>query len=405
MSFVQARFGGSARRPRSAVSLLGCLALATFATGAFAQSQNGPAQSYEQFVREANANTVTIVAGGPADTSLFIAHDLATVLHCVNGLRVIPIVGRGDANNVYDLLFLRGADLTIVRADVLDRIAETGKYSRNLRDRIVYVAPLFSEEVHLLVSDRIQSIGDLQGKFVNVGPPGSLALAAQAALSQAGVKAIESKFDTSLALERLVDGRLDAVFLTGGKPIPALAALTGVTGLKLLPIAAPAGSSVYQSGKITHEDYPDLVRAGTEISTIAVPSVLAGYNWPDDNPRYAKTKLFTETLFQRLSYLQRPARHAKWSDAALTGTVPGWRRFGPAEPLVAALRGPEIETSAGSAAPTPVAARAPKPGLSDEKIAEMFEARLREYGITPRNSEERGLLLEAFKRRLQANAE
>ncbi|MEO1328421.1 MAG: TAXI family TRAP transporter solute-binding subunit [Pseudomonadota bacterium] len=390
--------------------LLGRVASAGFALTIVAHAaptraqDEGPRQSYDQFVREANQNTVTIVAGGPADTSLFIANDLATVLHCVNGLRVIPMVGRGGANNVYDLLFLRGVDLTIVRADVLDRIAQDERYTRNLRERIVYVAPLFSEEVHLIVSDEVETLADLEGKFVNVGPPGSLALAADSLLSQAGVEVIESKFDTSLAIERLIDGRLDAVFLTGGKPIPALAQLQGSTGLKLLSLSPPGGDTVYAAASFSHEDYPDLVRAGEEVATIAVPSVLAGYDWPADHPRYAKTKLFTETLFERIAYLRRPARHQKWSDAQIAGEVTGWRRFAPAEPLVAALQAPAVETVSIA---TQQASVAPviNAGPSDTEIETMFEQRLAEYGIKPRNDDERALLLDAFKRRLQATAQ
>ncbi len=392
------------RRAGGPAAALILAALATPLAFGVAQAQSdGPAQTYEQFVREANANTVSIVAGGPADTSLFIANDLATVLHCVNGLRVIPMVGRGDANNIYDLLFLRGADLTIVRADVLDRVAEDGRFTRDLRDRIVYLAPLFTEEVHLIVSDRIQSLSDLEGKFVNIGPPGGLALAAEAVLDKAGVEVIASKFDSALAIERLVDGRLDAIFLTGGKPIPALDQVAGVTGLRLLPIEPMAADGVYVPASFSHEDYPDLVRAGEEVATIAVPSVLAGYDWPSDHPRFAKTRLFTETLYSRVDYLRRPARHEKWGDARLTGDVPGWRRFAPAEALVAELRRPE--PTATAATPAALTAAAAPTGPSDAEIEARFEERLAEYGISPRNAEERALLLEAFKRRLQATTQ
>src|SRR5215471_312143 len=56
-----------------------------------------------QWKAKLNANTVSIVAGGPGETYLDVAHDLAVVLND-DSLRVLPIAGIGGAQNVRDVL-------------------------------------------------------------------------------------------------------------------------------------------------------------------------------------------------------------------------------------------------------------------------------------------------------------
>ncbi|MEL6979116.1 MAG: TAXI family TRAP transporter solute-binding subunit [Pseudomonadota bacterium] len=386
-----ARLSGS---PRSAPKPWGPVALAAALAAACLSAGAAAAQSYGQFVREANTNTVTIVAGAPGETSLEIAHDLSTVLHCVDGLRIVPMAGRGDRNNVYDLLFLRGVDMAIVRADVLDHLEQTGEFTGDLKNRVVYVAPLFEQEVHLIAPNDIQSIEDLEGKIVNIGSPGSLGLAARRILTAAGVTVIETKLDNALALERVIDGGIDAMFITGGKPIPLLSQLDRVNGLRLVPLAKP-GDAIYDVGGFTQDDYPSLVPPGRTVETVVVPSVLAVYNWGQENERFDKNALFTRALFKRANYLRRPARHPKWADAPLIGEIAGWRQFAPAESIVAPLRDAAAETIA--------AAPEAEPLPPENQLEAMFERQLQEFGIQPRTAEERALLFAAFKRRVEAS--
>lgn len=364
--------------------------------GASASAGSAAGQSYGQHVREANTNTVSIIASPPGETALEITHDLATVLHCVDGLRIIPIAGRGDRNNVYDLLFLRGVDMAIVRADVLDYLQETGEFTKDLKDRILYVAPLFEQELHLIAPTSIASVADLKGKIVNVGAPGSLGLAARRLLKAQGVDVVETKLDNALALERVIDGGIDAMFITGGKPIPLLNQLERVSGLHLVPLPA-LDNPVYKTGAFSQDDYPTLVPPGQTVPTVTVPSVLAVYNWPSDNERYVKNELFTRALFKRASYLRRPARHPKWANAPLTDQIAGWSQFAPAKEIAEKLRSerqaPAIAAQATAAAAAP----------SEEALQTMFQRQLDEFGIKPRTEEERALLFAAFKRRIEAS--
>lgn len=373
---------------------LGLVLTMAVGIGGFSSAQ---AQSYAERVLKANDRRVGIISSAPGETGIDIANDLSTVLHCVNGLRVLPMVGRGDAQNLQDLLFLRGVDMAIIRADALDELGNQ-KIVPDIKNRVAYIAPLFVQEIHLIAGQDVRSISDLRGKFVNIGGPGDMAIAVKRILKANGLEVIESKFDSALALERVIDGQLDAMFVTGGKPIGLLQRAGAINGLKLLSIPAIPEHPVYKKVTITHEDYPNLVPAGSTVETLGIPSVLTVYNWAADNPRYPQNKLFTDAFFDRLSYLNRPARHPKWASVDPYDDVPGWTRFAAAAERVALKRG-----GATAQASAPAAPAASSAATGAQSLEARFEAQLKQYGIVPRNAEERAQLFEAFKRRSGGN--
>ena len=127
----------------------------------------------ENYRSRLNENVVTIMAGSPSGTDLSIATDIAQVVDDGDNLRVLPIVGRGVAQNVKDVMFLRGVDMGITQANVLKHYAKTGELGSDFMDQVVYVAKLFNEEVHIVVRPDVTDIKQLKGKVVNFGEPGS----------------------------------------------------------------------------------------------------------------------------------------------------------------------------------------------------------------------------------------
>ena len=63
--------------------------------------------------------------------------DIAQVVDDGDNLRVLPIVGRGVAQNVKDVMFLRGVDMGITQANVLKHYAKTGELGSDFMDQIV----------------------------------------------------------------------------------------------------------------------------------------------------------------------------------------------------------------------------------------------------------------------------
>jgi hypothetical protein len=105
----------------------------------------------------------------------------------------------------------------------------------------------------------------------------------------------------------------------------------------------------YYPSALKTEDYPSFLPPGSSIDTIAVPSVLAAYNWKPGTERGERVNRFVETLFRNFARLQKPPFHPKWKDISLEAQVPGWKRYPYSEELVQRMK----EANAGTG---PVAA-------------------------------------------------
>ena len=281
-----------------------------------------------------NANTIAIISGNPNGTYLAIAYDLSAVLNDGDNFRVLPVIGEGGGQNVKDVRFLKGVDLGITQSNLL------GYYKRNnqigpIDDKIVYIAKLFNEEMHLIVraDSGITSIEQLAGKKVNFSDLGSgTQLATRDIFERLGIKAEEVDMGQSDAFEKLKSGEIAASVLIAGKPAGSIGKLKAADGFRILPMPYPKPlQDDYLPATLTSEDYPGLIAPGQEVETIAVGTVLIAYNWPKNTDRYRRIETFVERFFPRLAEFQKPPRHPKWRETNLATVVPGWKRFEGAE--------------------------------------------------------------------------
>jgi hypothetical protein len=91
-------------------------------------------------------------------------------------------------------------------------------------------------------------------------------------------------------------------------------------------------------GEFTSKDYPTLVPEGQSVDTLAVPAVLAVFNWSKGTDRHRRVERFVESLFTKWEKFLQPPRHPKWRDVNLAATVPGWNRWGVAEEMLKRIR-------------------------------------------------------------------
>ena len=103
-----------------------------------------------------NANTVTLLTGTIGGTYVQFGADLASILDDGGNLRVLPIVGRGSVQSFADILFLKGVDLGIVRADTLDYL-EKKAFANDIKKRFTYVTKLYNEEMQVIAPKSIKS--------------------------------------------------------------------------------------------------------------------------------------------------------------------------------------------------------------------------------------------------------
>jgi uncharacterized protein len=104
------------------------------------------------------------------------------------------------------------------------------------------IGALFPESVHVVVAQNspIKTLRDLKGKRVGLGEKESGTLAdARIVLEAAGLTERDMKADYSRLGEAAIgirDNTLDAFFLVGGYPIPAIAELAAATPIRLVPL-------------------------------------------------------------------------------------------------------------------------------------------------------------------------
>lgn len=299
-------------------------------------------QSFGTLSERANANTVTIVSGSPEGASLSIAYDLSAILDDGEEFRVLPLVGKGGGQNIRDVRFLKGVDLGIAQANLLNAFRRSNEIG-NLDGKIVYIAKLFGEEMHVAVraSSGIRSLEQLAGKTVNFGKAsGGTQLSARDVFGRLKIKIEEVNLEQPEALEKVRTGQIAASVLISGKPAAPMIKVTAEQGLRLLPI--PLAKSLqddYLPGVLTSEDYPGLVRPGEDVETISAAAILIAYNWPKGSEPYRRLEDFVGRFFSKLdAFTQSPHRHSKWREANFAAPLAGWTRFQPAEDWLARNR-------------------------------------------------------------------
>ena len=275
-----------------------------------------------------NANTVTLITGTIGCTYVQFGADLASVLDDGNKIRVLPIVGRGSVQSVADILFLQGVDLGIVRADTLDYLERKG-FAKDIKKQFTYVTKLYNEEMQVIAPKSIATLRDLEGKTVSVDlPNGGTFVTALTVFERLGIKANFVYVEQRIAMEKLKAGEIDAVIVVGGKPYKSVSTFSndGRFHLAKVDYAKPLQSD-YLPATLTTKDYPNLIKEGESVDTIAVPAVLAAYNWSPNTERYRKLALFVDAFFTKFPALQNPPFHPKWKEVSLAAPLAGWNRL------------------------------------------------------------------------------
>jgi len=281
-----------------------------------------------------NAWTVGIVGGLLSGTYMRFVDEMASALNDGDNLRILPVVSYGAASNLDDLLYLRGIDAAVTQSDVFEYF-RTQRKTANLDSRVQYIIRLPIAELHILARNEVQSLEDLRGKKVNFGPAGTGAsLTGTIIFQRLGINVDQVLIDQPTALQKLQSGQVDAIARVIPKPIDFFAKIPQNSGLHLVSIPfSKTFEDFYTLGEFTKQDYPSLLQGQDRVDTIAVPAVLAVFNFSraKNTERYVKVSRFIEYVFNRWDTFQHPPYHPKWRDINLAATVPGWTRFSVAE--------------------------------------------------------------------------
>lgn len=289
-------------------------------------------KSNSAWKRAVNDGTVGILTKGLGCTCTVIASDMASVLNEPGSLRILPVIGDGPLQGIADVMYLRGIDLSILQADVLAYVKRNNIH-KNIERRVRYVTKLYNSELHLIAGPDNKTIQDLDGKLVSYDVKGRGSfITAENVFQSLGIEAQPVYYERDVAIEKIRQGEIAAAFVVTGKPADSMRDVDPGDGLHFLSVPMNSDlSETYLPAMLTHDDYPDLIEADETIKTIAVPEVLAVYNWDPRNDRYDKVKSVVEAFFDNFDKFDDPIRHPKWKDVDLWADLPGWERFQPAQ--------------------------------------------------------------------------
>src|SRR5712692_8790523 len=273
-----------------------------------------------------NAGTIGLAGGLLEGAPIRFATEIARVVNDGGAVHVLPIVTRGPTENVNDLLYLRGVDTAIINSDSLE---EYKSQVPQIQQRITYLLSLFPSELHIFVRPEIRSLSDLAGKKVNFNTQGTAAAySGPLIFSRLGINVEKMFIPHPVALEQMRRGEIASVVFVTSKPVDAFARGKWEGGFKFLPVEYDSKfEDYYLPSFLDSTDYPNLVAKSERVATIAVPTILAAYNWVPGSDRYRRVARFVDELYGGVDKLKTPGFDPKWKDVNLSTKVPGLERF------------------------------------------------------------------------------
>jgi TRAP-type uncharacterized transport system substrate-binding protein len=301
---------------------------ASWITGAAALAQDPHKAARDKL----NESTVFVAGGSTGATYHALANDIALVTTDKN-LRVVAVSSSNAVQNVRDLVYLRSIDAVFTNAWVLNNFQASGELGPDLKRQIHYIAPLTTEEAHVLARPEISSLQDLKGKKVGFHVLGSSSSAvAKQIFEILGIQVQAFHFPQPEAIAKMRLKELDATICNCPKVLPAYANLKSEDGFRFIEVPyLPAMEAQFLPSKITDDDYPNLVAKGQKVNTVALQTVLVTLSWPKGSMRYNRNAKFVDALFSKYENFLKPPWQKSWKNVNFAAKVSGWQRFAPAQ--------------------------------------------------------------------------
>jgi TRAP transporter TAXI family solute receptor len=227
------------------------------------------------------------------------------------------------------------ADLAGWAYDGVKLFAGTGKLPE-----LRAIASLFPAVAHLVVraDSPIRSLADLKGKIVAVGEAGSGSAADAAVLFEAagfGAGDVAQKYlRPGPGTAEVKAGTIDAMFISGGYPVPAIRDLAASTPIRLIPIEGEVVGNLkkefahYQEATIPAGAYPGI---DTPTPSVGFSVLWLVHSNVDPDLVYAITKSLWNAATAKLLSVAEPAGNQIRLERALDGLSvplhPGAARF------------------------------------------------------------------------------
>ena len=137
-----------------------------------------------------------------------------------DGLRVLPILGRGSLQSINDLLFLRGVDVALLSSDSLAFVKKHNLY-KDETGKLAYLAKLATLNVVVVARKDIAGVNSLEDMRIATGPANSDEfVAAELIFDALGTKFERIPTTGKNSVAALLDGRIDAAVFVGDALLP-----------------------------------------------------------------------------------------------------------------------------------------------------------------------------------------
>lgn len=284
---------------------------------------------------------IGMVTGSKTGTYIAFGREIAAVAQ-KDGLTINVYDSKGSIDNIKRITSKEKVGLAIVQSDVLGFLSRSrNDASINTARKLRMVAPLYSEEVHILARDDIHTLADLNGKRVVVGNEGSGSMiTAVNIFSIMGITPGRMyQIDPPKGVASVLKNDIDAVVFVGGKPVKMfknMEELAGITKgpnagvlshVHFLPIDDPKLLKEYKQSTLTHNDYNYVTG---DVPTIAVTAMLITYDYTMKKDDYYHVQchnmaVLTKALRDHMSDL-KSIGHPKWKEVDLGAEVGDWKR-------------------------------------------------------------------------------
>jgi TRAP transporter TAXI family solute receptor len=254
--------------------------------------------------RAARKHRLSIAAGLTGGVYYVYGGGIAKVAsESIPGLEVTAEATSGSIDNL-KFIHAGKADIGFTLADTLDdAIKGQGAFREMGALKIRSLAVLYANltQVVAFSGNGMRTLGDLRGRVVSVGAPGSgtetvavRVLEAAGVDPQTGIR--RQGLGVSTSADALKDGKLDAFFWSSGVPAGALLDLAATPGKQMmllenastLPELQRRFGTLYAAGTIPKTAYPGLE---ADVAVVAVSNVLVVSEALDETFAYELTRM------------------------------------------------------------------------------------------------------------------
>ena len=316
---------------RSVVVYFGCLVISMLTLGQ---------QAWASCEGDYECIGMTIDSGDPVliqmgkEMSGMVASDVSEK---DEGVLVKPT--EGPIANVVKVLSKENAGLTIVPSDMLLYTARQTKGNMRLAEkRLRFVMSIGQKVVHLIARKDINSLADLDGKRVAMGPDNTAIWVVSSNLLHLHNAKPSEKIQLKPVpgLIELIKGNLDAVFVVGDAPLPIIANINEMRkseelkeyaeDIHMIPITMDSKYTEYKPVVVNYAGFAE------NMDTVAILPTLVSYDFTHKNTPYFRRRCseLTEignTIRNRLDEL-RSTGHKQWSATTWDLEAGNWKRDG-----------------------------------------------------------------------------